>query len=231
MESYVEPIGVIVLMIVIALLSIRYVREKVANVLSITLVLLCWLCLEIGWIEKNYLSIFTVLVFILVISVNWRSIDIRCDWSLKKSCLKTIGLIFLVTLSAIIPLAFGLGLVRFSVTELWFQHPWTLAIILPLFLFAKALPEELIFRGIIQNLLMKRLNVFWAITLAAIIFGLAQINKPAWLFPNWYGIILATIIGASCGYVYWRCKSLISAVLLHFLIDVSWWMLLIEVGS
>lgn len=225
--NYAEPIGALILLITVVFLIKQSIREKISNFLGIVITLLLWLSLEIGWIEKNLISIFVISALTLVISTTWRIFDIHCDWSLKKADLKIIGRMFLITMAVVIPLAFGLGMVHFSVTELWLQHPWTLAIILPMFFFAKALPEELIFRGIIQNLLIKRLSPFWAIMLSALFFGLTRINDPEWLAPNWHGMIVASVIGLSCGIVYWKSRSLLSAALLHFLIDIAWWGLLI----
>lgn len=225
--NYTEPIGALILLTMVAFLIKRAIREKISNFLGIVLVLSLWLSLEAGWIEKNCISIFVILALTFVISTTWRNINICCDWSLRKADFKKIGRTFLITMAVVIPLAFGLGMVHFGVTELWFQYPWTLAIILPMFFFAKALPEELIFRGIIQNLLIKRLSPFWAITLSALLFGLTQINDPEWLLPNWCGMIIASVIGLSCGMVYWKSRSLLSAALLHFLIDIAWWGLLI----
>lgn len=58
-----------------------------------------------------------------------------------------------------------------------------------------AVPEELFFRGWVQNLLEKRLGRYAALGIAACLFGLAHFNKQTTSF-NWRYVLLAAL-GAS----------------------------------
>jgi hypothetical protein len=93
------------------------------------------------------------------------------------------------------PIAIGLGLaLRFlewhgklpSLGEIGFAWMFT-------FLFI-AIPEELYFRGWVQNLLERRVGRRPALFLTAIIFGMAHFNKRARFF-NWRYVLLAALAG------------------------------------
>lgn len=83
-----------------------------------------------------------------------------------------------------------------------------------------ALPEELFFRGLLQNLLQTRLSRGYALTLAAAIFGLSHYIHGA-LF-NWRYVILAAIAGWFYGRA-WRSERRIGAsAICHTLVDTVW---------
>ena len=89
-----------------------------------------------------------------------------------------------------------------------------------LIFFATALPEEILFRSLIQNLLMQRFGVGWRTLLAAsLIFGCAHLNNGPQALPNWRYMILATIAGAAYGAVFERSSSVTSSAVLHMLVD------------
>ena len=65
-----------------------------------------------------------------------------------------------------------------------------------------ALPEEVIFRGLIQNLLIKRLRkVGVGLPVASLVFGLAHLNNATAGFPapNWAYVLMATLAGLAYG--------------------------------
>ena len=87
------------------------------------------------------------------------------------------------------------------------------------FLFV-ALPEELFFRGLLQNLLETRLPRRRALALAAAIFGLSHYIHGA-VF-NWRYVILAAIAGWFYGRA-WRSDRRIGAsAISHTLVDTVW---------
>ncbi len=65
-----------------------------------------------------------------------------------------------------------------------------------------AVPEELFFRGWLQNLLEKRIGHYGALILTACLFGLAHFNKRTTTF-NWRYVLLATLAGIFYGRA-WR---------------------------
>jgi CAAX protease family protein len=83
-----------------------------------------------------------------------------------------------------------------------------------------AVPEELLFRGLIQNLLEKLLPSTYALLLAALIFGLAHLNNGP--TPDWRYVLLATIAGVFYGRAYQRSGGLMAACLVHAAVDTIW---------
>ncbi|GBC82286.1 hypothetical protein HRbin10_01409 [bacterium HR10] len=88
--------------------------------------------------------------------------------------------------------------------------------------FLIALPEELLFRGVIQNLLVRRFRAhpLRALALASLIFGLAHANNPDQ--PVWVYVVLATIAGWFYGLAYMRTGKVITAALLHWMVNSYW---------
>jgi len=83
-----------------------------------------------------------------------------------------------------------------------------------------ALPEEILFRSLIQNLLMQRFGSSARTLLAAsFIFGCAHLNNGPQPLPNWRYMILATIAGVAYGAVFQRTSTVLSSAALHTLVD------------
>jgi uncharacterized protein len=87
--------------------------------------------------------------------------------------------------------------------------------------FLIAVPEEIFFRGWIQNLLERRMNRNTALAVTAVVFGLSHFNKRAAHF-NWRYVLLATIAGIFYGRA-WRAKHRVAAsAVTHTLVDTVW---------
>ena len=85
---------------------------------------------------------------------------------------------------------------------------------------ATALPEEILFRSLIQNLLMQRFGSGAGTLLAAsFIFGCAHLDNGPQALPNWRYMILATIAGVAYGKVFQKASSVLSSAGLHMLVD------------
>ena len=85
---------------------------------------------------------------------------------------------------------------------------------------ATALPEEILFRSLIQNLLMQRFGSGTRILLvAAFIFGCAHLDNGPQPLPNWRYMILATIAGVAYGKVFQKSSTVLSSAGLHMLVD------------
>ena len=93
-------------------------------------------------------------------------------------------------------------------------------VIIGIFFFT-AWPEELLFRGLLQNLLSRTLDNEWAaLMVTAIIFGFSHIlHAPV---PNWKYVLLAAIAGFFYGRAWMKTRSLVPGVLMHALVDISW---------
>src|ERR1035437_9869128 len=83
-----------------------------------------------------------------------------------------------------------------------------------------ALPEEILFRSLIQNLLMLRFGANARTLLAAaFIFGCAHLDNGPQPLPNWRYMILATIAGVAHGAVFRKASTVLSSAALHMLVD------------
>ena len=88
-------------------------------------------------------------------------------------------------------------------------------------LFFTAWPEELLFRGLLQNFLARSsksdLAGWWT---ASVLFGLSHITNMG--FPNWRYVILATIAGVFYGWTWRKSGSIFASALVHAGVDAMW---------
>jgi membrane protease YdiL (CAAX protease family) len=83
-----------------------------------------------------------------------------------------------------------------------------------------ALPEEILFRSLIQNLLMLRFGAnARTLFVASFIFGCAHLDNGPQPVPNWRYMILATIAGVAYGAVFRKASTVLSSAALHMLVD------------
>jgi membrane protease YdiL (CAAX protease family) len=83
-----------------------------------------------------------------------------------------------------------------------------------------ALPEEILFRALIQNLLMQRFGSgAGTLLVASLVFGCAHLDNGPQPLPNWRYMILATIAGLAYGKVFQKSSTVISSAGLHMLVD------------
>jgi uncharacterized protein len=87
--------------------------------------------------------------------------------------------------------------------------------------FFVAVPEELFFRGWLQNLLEKRMGRYGALFLTACLFGLAHFNKRTTGF-NWRYVILAAIAGIFYGRAWRRDRRVGASAVTHATVDTIW---------
>jgi len=86
---------------------------------------------------------------------------------------------------------------------------------------ATALPEEILFRGLIQNSITQKFGTsVGTLLLAAFIFGCAHLDNGPGPLPNWRYMILATIAGVAYGKVYEKSSSIFASAGLHALVDL-----------
>jgi membrane protease YdiL (CAAX protease family) len=84
-----------------------------------------------------------------------------------------------------------------------------------------AVPEELFFRGWVQNLVEKRLGRYGALFVTACLFGLAHFNKRAAHF-NWQYVLMAALAGIFYGRA-WRAERRVGAsAITHATVDTIW---------
>jgi hypothetical protein len=119
------------------------------------------------------------------------------------------------------PIAIVIGL---ALGFLHFHAQWPSAFMFPAAWLSTfvlvAVPEELFFRGLIQNLLQRRFSSRTALLLTSVIFGLSHYNKRA-LF-NWRYVLLATIAGIFYGRAWRHHGRILASAITHTSIDVFW---------
>jgi uncharacterized protein len=84
-----------------------------------------------------------------------------------------------------------------------------------------ALPEELFFRGLMLNMLERRIGANRALAVTSLLFGLAHFNKRAEYF-NWRYVILAAIAGVFYGRAWLARRRLLASSITHATVDTVW---------
>jgi uncharacterized protein len=84
-----------------------------------------------------------------------------------------------------------------------------------------AVPEELFFRGWMQNLLERRLGQRWALPTTAVLFGLSHFNKRAVHF-NWRYVVLAALAGVFYGRAWRQERRVGASAITHASVDTLW---------
>lgn len=84
-----------------------------------------------------------------------------------------------------------------------------------------AVPEELFFRGWLQNLLERRMGRSPALLLTAALFGLSHFNKRASLF-NWRYVLLAALAGVFYGRAWRQQRRVGASAITHASVDTIW---------
>ncbi|MCL2660825.1 MAG: CPBP family intramembrane metalloprotease [Acidobacteriaceae bacterium] len=84
-----------------------------------------------------------------------------------------------------------------------------------------AIPEEVFFRGWLQNLLERRLGRTSSLLVTALLFGLSHFNKRTAHF-NWRYVLLAALAGIAYGRA-WRAQRRVAAsAITHTVVDTLW---------
>jgi membrane protease YdiL (CAAX protease family) len=87
-----------------------------------------------------------------------------------------------------------------------------------------AIPEELLFRGILQNLLCRSIRRgptgVYGLLIAAVVFGASHLQHAP--VPNWRYAILATLAGVFYGYTFRNRQRISASALTHALVDTTW---------
>ncbi|MDO8466609.1 MAG: type II CAAX endopeptidase family protein [bacterium] len=216
------------LLVPLFLIGIGY--KPFSNKLMVFLAGWMWLCLELGVVYSNYVTMLSLAVILIPAFQYWRNSKeegfIRtktADWRLM------LNVFFFFLISTFLVAAAGWESVMVA------QYPgklkWIpLISIIPFFL-VKAIPEELVFRGIFQGTLKDKFGFIPALIGASMIYGIAAINNPAvWAFPNWHAMVNALVLGLVCGFVYNKTKSLAVSGALNASVSFLWWMLFANGG-
>ena len=120
------------------------------------------------------------------------------------------------------PIALTLGLaLGFLHLHATLPRPGTAALTAAITFFLIALPEEIYFRGWIQNLLGRRMGRMNSLLVTSTIFGLSHFNKRSAIF-NWRYVLLATIAGFFYGRAWQRGHGVAASAITHASVDTIW---------
>ena len=120
----------------------------------------------------------------------------------------------------IIAIPLGLSMHFIAFAPQWGKWSSFLGLSIAILVFT-AWPEELLFRGLLQNLLARSsksdIAGWWT---SSVFFGLSHITNGA--FPNWRYVFLATIAGLFYAWTWRRTNSIFASALVHAAVDVAW---------
>lgn len=119
-----------------------------------------------------------------------------------------------------IALALGLGLGFLHAHAEW-PGPGMMAGAWVFTFFFIAVPEELFFRGWLQNLLERRMGRTPALLATSVLFGLAHFNKRTTFF-NWRYVLLAAVAGIFYGRAWRRDRRVGASAVTHASVDAIW---------
>ncbi len=242
---YTFGIGLVYCLLPVFLMQFLKVKEKRFLPIDAAVILLLWLPIEFGLIPSASLPpsggiavyhLVGMLLLFYVYLVIRQLPDVGYTYNLKHKEWQTAIINFLIVCMVILVLGMAVKFIRFSddSLDLGFMVSSLVTI-----LFFVAIPEELLFRGVIHNLIQKRMSGIKnaetkALIISSIIFGLAHGNNSnapfldinlgslgVWHMP-WAYIILATIAGYAYGLTYVKTKKIMAAAIVHLLIDWVW---------
>lgn len=146
-------------------------------------------------------------------------LNVSAAFDLRKMSIRDAALHFAWFSAIGLPLGFATG----------FLHPaarWPSVEGVPLLLagilFLNALPEEILFRGIIQHSLESvTKSRFASLIAAALIFGMAHLNNGPPL-PNYRYFVMATLAGIAYGLAWRRDRNVLTSTITHTLVNAVW---------
>jgi len=203
-----------------------------ASWLDLIVILLLWLPIELNagarWIPRHAQGLLhtvaygAALTLALVLFLAFRGMK-GMKYNLPRRLMDLTDPLIAFVLVAPILIALGLALsflppfhVPGNVSALRIAESFGLIFV------ATALPEEILFRALIQNWFTQKFGCTNAVIIfASIIFGCAHLNNGPQPLPNWRYMILATIAGYAYGRVFQRASSAVASMTLHALVDVT----------
>ncbi len=183
------------------------------------------LAIDLRWFEHAWPAHLTVFNKILLLDAGiWGFLVVRrlenVGFNLRLR-LRDLG-IGLRELAFYTPIAISLGL-GLGFLHLHPSAPWLPRLpeaVLFTFFFI-AVPEELFFRGWLQNLLERRIGRYPSLFLTAALFGLAHFNKRAVHF-NWRYVLLAALAGIFYGRAWRQQRRVGASAITHACVDTIW---------
>lgn len=212
-------------------------RGTSASLLDAVLVLAIWFPQEFELIDPRWtkinglpipVGVFGTVILLFVLLTHEERFDLHVPGVLKAGELRSVGIAYAFLFAVIVPIGTQVDFVALGLNHRLLGNPWNSVLLFPVIFLTVAVPEELLFRGWIQNLLMTRLKFLPGLLCAAVIFGLSHLDNKVvtsthtFNIPNWWYAFFATCAGFAYGYVYHKRRSLFASALLHTLVDFTW---------
>jgi membrane protease YdiL (CAAX protease family) len=116
------------------------------------------------------------------------------------------------------PIALAIGFLR---PTLALPNPSSIPAAAATAFFLNALPEEILFRGILQHVIERASKSRTAAAVvAALIFGAAHLNNGN--FPNYKYFAMATLAGLFYGRAWRSHRNVLTSALTHTMVNVAW---------
>jgi membrane protease YdiL (CAAX protease family) len=203
-----------------------------APVRCLVAILILWAPVEFGWwapfrvpasvrqgIDLSQLVALDVALLIFLVAAPVR--DAGFTFRVSAADLGRALMALAVFAAVAIPLGLGIGFISYG----WrpFDAMEWGVVALSIYLLV-AVPEEFLFRGLLQNLIEKRWtgqrSRLWALLIASVIFGASHLNNGE--APNWRYMLLATFAGLAYGWVWLRTRKVTASAVTHGLVDWIW---------
>jgi membrane protease YdiL (CAAX protease family) len=221
-------LGAFALPVLLILLTTREQKSRL-NFSFAAAVLFMWYSVEFGATPDvglppaassliGYMKLALIVLLLYVVTLSDRLPEVGFTFSLNRRDWREVLINF--ALFGIIAIPIGLVTGFIKPATVW---PSLLEIIgrgVFIFLFI-ALPEEILFRGVIHRYLERLLR--WSqlatLMLSSVIFGASHLNNP----PNvGYYFILATLAGMFYGRTFLRTGKIVPAAIVHLAVDWTW---------
>lgn len=222
-------LGVPVLLAVLEFSASRLDPSQRGHLLDLVVLLPLGLAVDLRWLEPAWPPHLAVLGKLTLLDAGlYAFLAVRCltsvgyDLRLRARDWTTALRELLFYMPIALPLGLVLGFLHLHHSV---EHPW---LIVPLWIVSfvgVALPEEIFFRGWIQNLLERRMGRTTALIVTVCVFGLSHFNKRTTFF-NWRYVLLAAIAGIFYGRAWRRDHRIAASAVTHATVDTLWGALL-----
>lgn len=214
-------------------LLLRPARNQPLDLADVTAVLALWLPVEFGWLPRAEavvapgvalpIPLLTAVCLGFLLFLVIRPLE-GLGYSFRLGAADGGYAVLALAAFAVagIPLGLVLGFFKFGFAP--FDAGAWAAQLLGIY-FLNALPEELLFRGLIQNLVEQRFGRNWrTLAVAAVVFGLSHFNNTTAHHapPNWPYVFLATLGGLAYGWVWRKTGKITASALTHTLVNFTW---------
>jgi uncharacterized protein len=218
----------------VALAAVEYLASRLdpdqrGHLLDFLVLLPLGLAVDLRWLEPAWPPRLAVLGKLTLLDAGlYAFLAVRClsrvgyDLRFRGRDWATGFREFLFYMPIAIPLGLAIGFLHFHHRV---EHPGLIAPLWVVSLVGVALPEEVFFRGWIQNLLERRIGRTAALIVTATLFGLSHFNKRTKFF-NWRYVLLAALAGIFYGRAWRRDNRVAASAITHATVDTLWGALL-----